>query len=93
MKKEKLNNLVFQVIMIEAIAWKYSLKRCSQKFRKIHRKIPVSERLFFDKVAAPQPVVLIKTRLCVFCEFYEIFQNNNFVESLQKAASVKGLGS
>ena len=40
--------------------WEVSYKkRCSQKFRKIHRKTPVPETLF-HKVAGDTPATLLK---------------------------------
>ena len=59
-------------------------KRCSQKFRKIHRKTPVSP--------VPQACNFIKkeTLAQVFsCEFCEIFKNTIFTEHLRTTASVK----
>ena len=38
-------------------------KRCSLNFRKIHRKIPVPESIFFKKVAGLRPATLLKKRL------------------------------
>ena len=63
-------------------------KRCFEKFRKIHRKTPVSES-FFNKVA-DRPATLFKkeTLLQVFsCEFYEICKNSFSTEHLQRTAS------
>ena len=56
-------------------------KRCSLKFRKIHRKTPVPESLFKKEIPAQ-----------VFsCEFYEISQNNFFAEDLWANASGRRL--
>ena len=41
-------------------------KRCSQKFRKIHRKIPVSDTFFLITLQA-RPATLLKERLCQRC--------------------------
>ena len=38
-------------------------KRCSEKFRKIHRKTLVPESLFFNNVAGLRPETLLKKRL------------------------------
>ena len=58
------------------------LKRCSQKFRKIRSKIPVSEFLF-NKVAGLE--ILTKVLSCEFCE---ISKNPFFTEELYVTASV-----
>ena len=42
-------------------------KRCSWKYRKIHRKIPVPECLFFNKVAGPMPATFFKKKLWHRC--------------------------
>ena len=36
------------------------MKRCSQKFNKVHRKTPVPESLFKYEVAALRPATLLK---------------------------------
>ena len=51
-------------------------KRCSYKFRKIHRKTPVPESLF-NKVAALRPATLLKKRL--WHRYFPV----NFVKSLK----------
>ena len=59
--------------------------RCSlKKFRKIHRKAPVSES-FFNKVAGLRPAILLKKKLWhIFsCEFCEISKNTLFTEHLR----------
>ena len=93
MKKEKRNNLVIQVITTEAVA---SFKGSAlQNFVKLKERY-LCRSLFFNEVAAPQTVALIKTRpryMCFFCDFYKIFNIKNYVENLRKAASVKTLGS
>ena len=54
-------------------------KGCSKKFRKIHRKTPVPESLFYEK----------ETLVQVFSsEFYEIFKNTFFNRTPLVAAFV-----
>ena len=56
------------------------LKRCSEKFRRIHLKAPVAES-FFIKVAGLRPATWWKKRHWdqVFsCEFFHIFKNIYF---------------
>ena len=51
---------------------------CTEKFSKIHRKVPVSKFLF-DKV----PAYNLKTVAHVLsCEFCEMFQNSYLVEHI-----------
>ena len=45
-----ISNIYDRTFFTEAVAQRCSLKRCSKKFRKIHRKTPVQEPLF-NKVA------------------------------------------
>ena len=49
--------------MIEAVVQTCSVKRCSEKFHKIHRKTPVPESLF-NKAADLRLATLLKKRLC-----------------------------
>ena len=64
-------------------------KRCSQKFRKIHKKRPVQSR-FFNKVAGlGLQLYQKKNSAQVFsCEFCEISKNLFFIEYLWVTASV-----
>ena len=58
-----------------------SVKKCSEKFCKIHKKTPVSESPYWKKDSDTGAFLF-------FCEFGEIFKNNLFTEHLRKTASV-----
>ena len=60
-------------------------KRCSLKFRKIHRKTPVPESLFKLSCNFFKKEILAKVFSCEFCE---ISKNNFFTEHLRTTASV-----
>ena len=56
---------IFQVF--EIVIQRCSAKRCSSKFRKTHRKRPLYQSLFFNKVAGLRPATLLKKRLRHMC--------------------------
>ena len=56
-------------------------KKCSQKFHKIHRKVPVPE-LHFQQSCRPQALAQVFS-----CEFCEISRNTFFTERLWTTAS------
>ena len=69
---------------IEAIVQRCSVKRCSYKFRKIHRKTPVpqSEENTSDR---PRPATLLKKRLwhkCFLVNFVKFLRTPFFIEHL-----------
>ena len=61
----------------------FSKKKCSEIFRKIHRKTPVPEALF-NKAASWG---LLATGTGVFCEFCKISKNTFFTEHHRATAS------
>ena len=65
----------------------FSKKRCSSKFRKIHKKKPVSD-LFIIKLQASASNFIKKRLTQVFpCEFCEISKNTLFTEHFGATAS------
>ena len=67
---------------IEAVVWRSSLKRCSLKFRKIHRKTPVPESLFNKVAGSACNFIKNETLAQVFsCEFCEISNNVFFLQN------------
>ena len=67
-----------------AVIRRYFVKRCSQKFRKIHKKTTVPESLF-NKVADPRPATLLKKRLwhrCFPMNFVKFLRTPFFIEHL-----------
>ena len=68
--------------------YRCSTKKCSEKLRKIRKKIPLPEFLF-DKVAAQHPAALLKktpTQLFL-CKFCKISLNFLFAEQFRTTAS------
>ena len=67
--------------------WRCSVKKkCSQKFKNIHRKTPVLESL----LVAPATLLKKQTLAQMFSrQFCTIFKNIFFTEPLQKNASAK----
>ena len=51
----------------EAVVPRCSVKTCSKKFRKIHRKTSVRETLFFNDVAGLNSAILLKKNLWHKC--------------------------
>ena len=77
---------MLQLIKIEAVAWKCSLKKI---FSSILQKSQGNACVGVSFSIKLQPLVYNidknKTPVHVFfCEFYEIFKNTNFVENLPK---------
>ena len=58
-----------------------SVKKCSEKFCKIHKKTPVSESPYWKGDSDTGAFLF-------FCEFSEIFINNLFTEHLRETTSV-----
>ena len=52
--------------MAESVRRRCSVKSCSSKFRKIHRK-KLCWNLFFDKIASLRPVTFLKKRILCKC--------------------------
>ena len=59
--------LSVKAFFLEAVIQRCSVKRCSQKFRKIQRKTTVPECLFFNKVAGLRLATILKKRLLHKC--------------------------
>ena len=64
-----------------------SIKKCSWKFRKLHRKTSVPKSLIFNKVS----ILRLYSSTGVICEFCEIFKNTFFIEQLWTTASERSL--